>query len=122
MDALIKPKLRSEYEHEKFDGFPRDYNAEVSAYNKRTPCLFKTEFEGDGIIGLCSKMYFSFNDLKSKYCCKGVNKRTNAIDKDTYLRVLLSKASGSATNRGFRVSGNSVYLYSSKKGFYLFLW
>ena len=46
-------------------------------------------------------MYFCFNDSKAKYSCKGVSKRTNAIDKDTYLSVLRSKATGSATN--FRV-------------------
>ena len=50
VDALIKPELRSEYKLEKCDWFPRDYNVKVSTYDKRTSGLFKTEFEGDGII------------------------------------------------------------------------
>ena len=122
VDALIKPELQAEYELEKFDWFPRDYNVEVSAYDKRTPGLFKTEFEGDGIIGLCSKMYFCFNDSKAKYSCKGVSKRTNAIDKDTYLSVLRSKATGSATNRGFRVRGNSVFTYTQAKNAFTYFY
>lgn len=115
VDTLVEPKLRAEFEQEKFTWFSRDYNDEVRAFDKRAPGLFKTEFEGDGIIGLCSKMYFCFNDSKTKYSCNGVNKRTNAIDKGTYLRVIHSKATSSATNRGFGVRGNGIFTYTQVK-------
>ena len=115
IDAVIKPELRAKYEQEKFAWFLRDYSDEVKAFDIRTPGLFKTEFEGDGIIGLCSQMYFCFNSSKSKYSCKGVNRNTNAINKDTYLRVLRSKVTGSAMNTGFRVRGNSVFTYTQAK-------
>ena len=104
-------------------GFPEIITSKsVLMINVRTPGQFKTEFEGDGIIGLCSKMYFCFNDSKAKYSCKGVSKRTNAIDKDTYLSVLRSKATGSATNRGFRVRGNSVFTYTQAKNAFTYFY
>ena len=94
--ALVRPELKADYELEKFNWFPRNYNAEVKAYDKRTPGLFKTEYLGDGIIGLNSKMYFCFNDSKAKFSCKGVNKHTNSVNKDTFLNVIQTKATGHA--------------------------
>ena len=44
------------------------------AYDKRTPALFKIEFEGDGFVGLCSKTYYCFGSV-DKYSTKGLNKR-----------------------------------------------
>ena len=60
--------------------------------DKRTPGLFKVEWEGDGIIiiiiiiiiSLCSKTYYCFEDGKDKFSCKGVNKKNNVINKDKY--------------------------------------
>ena len=89
--ALVKPQLRNQYQREKYEWFTRDFNAEVSAYDKHTPGLLKTEFAGDGIISLCSKMYSCFNNENAKFSCKGMNKATNAIPRDTYLRVLRPK-------------------------------
>jgi hypothetical protein len=39
---------------------------------------------------------------EDKFSCKGINKRTNQITKEKYMDVLLTKQSGSGTNRGFR--------------------
>jgi hypothetical protein len=39
---------------------------------------------------------------EDKFSCKRINKRTNQITKDKYMDVLLSKKSGSGTNRGCR--------------------
>jgi hypothetical protein len=50
---------------------------------------------------LCSKTYFCFG-AEDKFSCKGVNRKTNDIHKGTYMDVLLTKQSGSGTNRGFR--------------------
>ena len=83
--------------------------------DKRTPGLFKVEWEGDGIISLCSKTYYCFGDGKDKFSCKGVNKKNNVINKDKYFDVILSKRSGSGVNRGFRVMNNTMCTYVQVK-------
>ena len=49
-ESLIKPDLREEFEKDKHNWFvtPR------ALQGKRTPGLFKVEFEGDKIISLCT--------------------------------------------------------------------
>jgi hypothetical protein len=110
VESLVKPELRSEFESDKHAWLPRTDTPQNCAYDKRTPGLFKTEFEGEGIIGLCSKTYYCFG-AHDKFSCKGVNKKCNEINKDKYLNVLLSKQSASGTNKGFRVINNSMYTY-----------
>ena len=112
LEEVIKPHLRQRFEAEKKDWFPRE--GQYAAYDKRTPGLFKTEFSGDGMIALCSKTYYCFGD-ETKFSCKGINKRTNDITKDTYMDVLLSKKSGSGTDRGFRSVINQVYTYLQER-------
>ena len=73
--------------------------------------LFKVEWEGEGIIGLCSKTYYCFG-AKDKFSCKGVNKKTNEINKEKYLNVLLTKQNSGGVNRGFRVVNNAMYTYT----------
>jgi hypothetical protein len=90
------------------------------AYDKRTPGLFKEEYSGDGIIALCSKTYYCFGK-EDKFSCKGINKRTNQITKDNYMDVLLSKKSGSSTNRGIRSMDSQVFIYfQERSGFSYF--
>ena len=79
-------------------------------YDKRPPGLFKVEWRGDGFVGLCSKTYYCFGST-DKYSTKGLSKRQNVIDKDTFLAVLLNRRSGSGVNRGFRVRDSSVMTY-----------
>ena len=122
IEALVRSELKEECEREKFNWFPRNYNGEVKAFDKRTPGLFKTEFLGDGRIGLNSKMYFCFNDSKAKFSCKGVNKYTNAITKDTYLNVIQTKTTGHATNRRFRVRENKVCTYTQAKNAFTYFY
>ena len=71
--------------------------------------MFKTEFTGDGMIA-----YFCFG-AEDKFSCKGVNRKTNDINKGTYMDVLLTKQSGSCTNRGFRSIDNQVYTYLQER-------
>ena len=98
----------------------RNDTPEHAAYDKRTPGLFKEEYSGDGIIALCSKTYYCFGK-EEKFICKGISKRTNQITKDKYMDVLLSKKSGSSTNRGFRSMDNQVFTYlQEKSGFSYF--
>ena len=111
IEKLVKPELTTEFQQDKKNWFPRTDTAEHKAYDKRTPGLFKVEWEGDGIVALCSKTYYCWGS-KDKFSCKGVNKRTNEINKDKYINVLLTKQSGSGTNKGFRVLNNTVYTYT----------
>jgi hypothetical protein len=71
---LIKLEMRDEYESDKCNWFPRTDTVEHAKYGKRTPGLFKVEWEGDGIVSLCSKTYYCFGGEEDKYSCKGVNK------------------------------------------------
>ena len=120
LDDLVRPKMRAEFEVDKHNWFPRTDTQEHRAYDKRKPGLFKTEFEGAGIISLCSKTYYCFG-AHDKYSCKGINRRCNEINKDKYLNVLLNKQSSSGVNRGFRVTNNTMYTYRQvREGFSYF--
>ena len=90
VESLIKPELRAQFEQDKCNWFPRTDTPEHKAYDKRTPGLFKVEWEGEG----------------------EVNKKCNEIDKDKYLNVLLSKQNSCGINRGFRVVNNTMYTYT----------
>ena len=93
---------------------------EHKACDKRTPVLFKEEWSGAGIIGLSSKTYYCFGAY-DKFSCKGVNKKTNDINKEKYLNVLLTKQSSAGLNKGFRVVNNSMYTYEQvRDGFSYF--
>ena len=54
------------------------------SFYKLTPGLFKIEWRGDGFVGLWSKAYYCFC-ATDKYSTKGLSKRHNDIDKDTFL-------------------------------------
>ena len=83
-------------------------------FDKRTPGLFKKEWEGDGIVSLCSKTYYCFG-TSDKYSSKGLNKGLNRVTKDKYLEVLRSRKNGTGTNVGFRVKDNVMYTYSQQR-------
>ena len=87
VESLVKPELRAVFEADKNNWFPRTDTPEHRANDKRKPGLFKEEWNGDGMIGLCSKTYYCFGE-KNKFSCKGVNKKLNTIDKEKYLLVL----------------------------------
>ena len=53
MEDLIKPKLKEQFEQEKHNWFVTP----LAPQGKRTPGLFEVEFEGDKMIGHCSKSY-----------------------------------------------------------------
>ena len=75
---------------------------------------------GAGIIGLSSKTYCCFGAY-DKFSCKGVNRKTNDINKEKYLNVLLTKQSCAGLNKGFRVVNNSMYTYEQvRDGFSYF--
>lgn len=120
VQCLVKSELRTEFTMEQFNWFPRTDTPEHRAFDKRTPGLFKVEWEGKGIISLSSKTYYCFGAY-DKFSCKGVNKKTNEINKEKYLNVLLSKRSSSGINRGFRVINNTIFTYQQvREGFSYF--
>ena len=104
VEPLVKPELRVEFDQDKCNWFPRSDTPEHKAYEKPALGLFKLEWEGQEIIGLCSKTYYYFG-AKDKFSC-------NDINKDKYLQVLLSKQNGAGVNRGFRVVNNTMYTYT----------
>ena len=83
-------------------------------FDKRTPGLFKIEWQGEGMIGLCSKTYFGWGD-KNKCSTKGISKTHNTIDKDQFLQVLKTKQSTGGVNIGFQVKNNAVYTYRQQR-------
>ena len=85
-------------------------------YDKRKPGLFKIEFEGDGMIALCSKSYYVFG-FKNKCSSKGVQQNNNIeiLNKHTYLRCLHNREQVSANNKGFRFTNKMIKTYEQNK-------
>ena len=55
---------------------PKECCIKQKKYDKRTPGLFKIEWEGEGMVGLCSKTYFGWGN-KNKCSTKGISKQHN---------------------------------------------
>ena len=83
-------------------------------YDKRTPGLFKLEYEGDGMISLCSKTYICFGQY-DKTSAKGLSKKHNTLTKDRYYNVLDTRQSGGGKNVGFRTCTNGVFTYEQHR-------
>ena len=93
VEDLIKEELHEKSEKDKANWF-----VTPSAWQgKHTPGLFKVEFKGDKIIGLCSKSYCTerfaseSNPGEVKFSMKGVNKGQFKNPMEHYERVLVSK-------------------------------
>ena len=90
----------------------RDCCSEVERYDRRTPGLFKVEFEGDAMIALNSKTYFCWchdDDERFKYSCKGLSKSTNSLRSEQYKRVLFECQTVSGTNKSFVFKDNNMF-------------
>ena len=55
LESLVKPELQEEFRGAKNSWLPR--TGVHAAYDKRTPGLFKIEWQGEGFVGLNSKTY-----------------------------------------------------------------
>ena len=93
---------------------------EAHAYDKRTPGKFKIEFQGKGIVALCSKTYICFGGAHGddiKLSCKGIQKRNNLqnLTKETYLAVLRNRKAGSGVNKGFIARNGCVFSYTQTR-------
>ena len=89
----------------------------AQAFNKRTPGKFKFEFEGDGIVALCSKTYICWGHKETKVSCKGLQKKRNMerLTKQKYLEVLQTQKPGWGINKGFRAHEGRVFTYAQKR-------
>jgi hypothetical protein len=117
LEDVIKPHMKEEYEKDKYNWFPNETTKELKAYNKRTPGLFKVEFEGKSMYAMCSKLYFVEGENYNKYSCKGIQKNQNEISKDRFHNVLFNNVKDMCVNKGFRVINNEMITYiQHKKG------
>ena len=117
LEDVIKPHMKEEYEKDKYNWFPNETTKELKAYNKRTPGLFKVEFEGKSMYAMCSKLYFVEGENYNKYSCKGIQKNQNEISKDRFHNVLFNNVKDMCINKGFRVINNEMITYiQHKKG------
>jgi hypothetical protein len=88
---------------------------DAQSFHKRTPGLFKPEFEGEGIIALNSKTYFCFGENKTKISTKGISKSLNSLMKQDFLNVLENKTVVSGTNKGIMRKNKKVVTYSQAR-------
>ena len=114
LEDIVKPELKEEFKENRHLWLVRDDTKVNELHDKRTPGLFKLEYEGDGIIALASKMYYCFGD-QDKFCSKGLNKQLNVITKQNYLNALHGNSSQAFTNKGFRVKNNEMNTYELTK-------
>ena len=83
-------------------------------YEKRTPGLFKVEFDGAAFVGLNSKTYWCEGDV-SKHSCKGVQKKRNPLAVQNYKKVLETQEIHRVENMGFRVKSGRMFTYTQEK-------
>jgi hypothetical protein len=114
IENLIKPELQEEYEKDKQNWFPR--TDENKAYDTRTPGLFKEEYNGDGMVALCSKTYYCVGK-KAKFSVKGTQKERNKdiLSFLKYLYVLQTGTNVESVNRGFRSVDKYTKTYQQTK-------
>ena len=102
--------------------FPRTCCDKHIQFDKRAPGLFKEEFRGSEMVALCSKTYCVKNDPvgKTKFSCKGLNKRVISNDPEAepiskFRKVMDSRLNCTSENRGFQVKNNSIQTYLQTK-------
>ena len=140
IDEAIRPELRREYFETYHHWFPskscerhrqefiecgisntpfhqQQCCKDETLFHKRTPGLFKTEFQGLGIVALCSKTYICFGEKESKLSCKGLQKKRNLhnLTREKYLNVLKMQQSGKGTNKGFVPKAGKIYTYEQER-------
>ena len=77
---------REEFVQKKLAGetfLPQECCVEQQKFDKRTPGLFKLEWEGKGFVGLCSKTYYCFGGKTKK---KDENKQVSKGLKTKHFR------------------------------------
>ena len=115
-EKLIKPELQKEFELERNKWFPRTDTPENKAYDKRKPGLFKEEYNGDGMVALCSKTYYCWGS-KDKFSSKGMqqNRNIEILNTENYKSCLNNYKTISCQNSGFRFIGKAMKTYEQDK-------
>ena len=108
-ENIIKPNLKQEFEKNKYKWFVTD------KYSNRTPGLFKTEYEGEGMVALCSKTYYVWGNKKDKASSKGLQKCNSIINKEKYLQCLFDSEIINGVNKGFRFEQKTMKTYEQNK-------
>ena len=102
VEDLIKPELRQDFERKKHNWFVTPF----APQSKRTLGLFKVEFKGNKMIGLCSKSYCTElfatenSPAQVKFSMKGVNKGQFKNPMPHYEHVLNTKQNFRACSQG----------------------
>ena len=106
----IRPELCDLYAKEKSKWLVTD------KYSKRVPGLFKPEFKGKKMITLMSKCYCTDcgPDTEAKFSCKGISNSQNEMTWEHY-RDALEGSIDKASNKGFRLKGQSIVSYQQDK-------
>ena len=113
---MIKPELREDFERNKHNWFVTPH----APQGKRTPGLFKVEFKGNKMIGLCSKSYCTElfatenSPAQVKFSMKGVNKGQFKNPMPHYEHVLNTKQNFRACNQGIQTGQECPDLLLSK--------
>jgi hypothetical protein len=142
LPEVVKPHLRDVFFSEYDQWFPTQVCAEHKSqfittqgniitdcdsckakelFDKRTPGLFKLEYEGAGMISLCSKTYHCFGET-NKTSTKGLSKYQNTLDKKDFLTVLNTQQTAGGTNIGFKLQDSSIYTYTQHRSSLTFLY
>ena len=124
MSDVIKPSMRKSYDHHlrglcRDDAcpvyLPRECCEKHKKFDRRVPGLFKTEYEGDKMIGLCSKTYVVSNREDCKVSSKGISKNNVGDAWQIYEDVLTNQKAGSGINRGIRARDNTMFSYTQER-------
>ena len=136
IDDCVQPDLKETWDIEKHKFFStrdltlREFDGQVitnAQFDKRTPGLYKPEFEGLGMLCLNSKVnhIYSGHDHKTpcdekdchKTACKGIQKKRNKLTREHFESVLKSQQPVFFENAGFIRHGTSTSTYTQvKKG------
>ena len=117
VEDLIKPELPEDFERNKHNWFVTP----LAPQGKRIPGLFKVEFKGNKMIGLCSKYYCTElfatenSSAQVKFSMKGVNKGQFKNPMSHYEHVLITKQNFRARNQGIRAKDESMVTYKQDK-------
>ena len=117
VEDLIKPEFREVFERNKHNWFVTP----LTPQGKRTPGLFKVEFKGDKMIGLCRKLcctqLFAAENSHTqvKFSMTDVNKGQFRNPMPHYKHVLHTKENFRAHNQGIRAKDESMVTYKQYK-------
>lgn len=108
----MKPGMQTEFERIRLDWFMDTSTPERTAYTRRTPGLFKVEYEGDCMVALAPKVY----RVDDKLSCKGTQKSRNQdrIVMDSYKNALCGNII-KVNNAGFRLKNGRMNTYNQTK-------